>query len=66
LVQGYLFVYSGSNNQFTCVGKIQGPKGSDGNGISNVINYYMASSRSSGVSAGETGEQDDEQWNTSP
>lgn len=66
LVQGYLFVYSGSNNQFTCVGKIQGPKGSDGNGISNVINYYMASGRSSGVSAGESGEQPDEQWDTSP
>ena len=66
LAQGYLFVYSGSNNQFTCVGKIQGPKGSDGNGVSNVVNYYMASSRSSGVSAGASGEQTDEQWDTSP
>ena len=30
LVDGYLFVYSGNNYQFSCTGKIQGPSGADG------------------------------------
>ena len=62
VVNGYLFVYSGSGSEFTCAGKLQGPRGVEGNGVSNVINYYMASSRSTGVSAGTEGETADEQW----
>jgi hypothetical protein len=67
LVSGYLFVYSGNGSDFTCAGKIQGPQGEQGVagvGVSNVINYYMASSRSSGVVAGDNGETADEQWTT--
>lgn len=30
LVDGYLFVYSGTDQKFTCTGKIQGPAGNDG------------------------------------
>ena len=117
LVSGYLFVYSGSNNEFTCVGKIQGPsgatptiaintdgywvingsntnikakgetptveinsdgywvinnttttvkaKGDDGVGVSQIINYYMASSRSTGVKSGLSGEiEGKEEWSS--
>lgn len=64
LIDGYLFVYSGSGTTFTCAGKIQGPTGDPGAGVSAVINYYMASSRSSGVVAGDSGETTGEQWTT--
>lgn len=64
LVDGYLFVYSGSDNLFTCAGKIQGPAGDTGVGVSAVVNYYMASARSTGVIAGNGGETADEQWTT--
>ena len=36
LVDGYLFVYSGSNDKFICTGKIQGPKGETGSSASLV------------------------------
>lgn len=62
LVDGYLFVYSGDGNNFTCVGKIQGTQGV---GVSNVVNYYMASSRSAGVVAGTAGETSSEKWTQS-
>lgn len=67
IVNGYLFVYSGAGNDFTCVGKIRGPEGESGRGVSNVINYYMASARKSGVVAGKDGEDLDknEEWTTS-
>jgi hypothetical protein len=36
LVDGYLFVYSGTDNKFTCAGKIQGPEGAAGTNASFV------------------------------
>lgn len=64
LVNGYLFVYSGSGTNFVCTGKIQGEKGNDGVGVSNIINYYMASQRNSNVVSGTEGEDPDneEAW----
>lgn len=41
LVGGYLFVYAGTDGKFVCVGKIHGPEGSPGRGISKVEEYYL-------------------------
>lgn len=67
LVTDQLFVYAGYNNendepQFLCVGTIQGPAGKDGVGINIINNYYMASSRKTGVIAGSEGEREGEEW----
>jgi len=64
LIDGYLFVYSGSGDAFVCSGKIQGDQGEPGAAVTAVVNYYMASSRSAGVAAGDGGEIADEQWTT--
>ena len=49
LVNGYLFVYSGVDDQFICTGKIQGPQGetgANGIGVSEVITqYYLSNSQ---------------------
>ena len=62
IVQGYLFVYTGKDNKFMCAGLIQGPNGEDGRGVGIIVNYYMASSRSTGVVSGDEGETEDEKW----
>jgi hypothetical protein len=62
IIQGYLFVYTGKDNNFMCAGLIQGPKGGDGRGVDIIVNYYMASSRSEGVVSGDEGETEDEKW----
>lgn len=60
LVDGYLFVYSGKDNKFTCVGKIQGPVG--GSGITPVLmrEWKEFAVSTSDTTAPTTG------WGTSP
>lgn len=54
LVEGYLFVYSGSNDNFICAGKIQGPSGETPTiSINNdgywVINGVISATKAKGV-----------------
>lgn len=37
VVQGYLCVYSPTNDKFICVGRIQGPKGEDGDSAKSIV-----------------------------
>ncbi len=53
MVAGDLYVWNGS--AWEDVGQIQGPKGDTGTSITAVINYYLATSASSGVTRNTTG-----------